>query len=211
VFDLDGTLTRHDTLMPYVGGVLARQPLRATRLLRVAPALCRFAIGRADRGQLKGALIAAVLGGMSRAQLGEWTAQFVPRLITRGLYAGARQALARHRGQGDRLVLMSASTDLYVPAIAAALGFAEVLCTGVEWDGDRLIGRLSTPNRRGPEKARCLEGLRRRHPGAAITAYGNAASDLEHLRLADHAVLVNGTWWARRLAERSGINCLSWR
>src|SRR2546421_8145211 len=45
------------------------------------------------------------------------------------------------------LALLSASPDVYVPAIAAALGFAEVLCTGVEWNGDRLVGRLTTPNR----------------------------------------------------------------
>ena len=34
-----------------------------------------------------------------------------------------------HRARGDRLLLMSASTDLYVPRIGRALGFDETICT----------------------------------------------------------------------------------
>ena len=81
------------------------------------------------------------------------------------------------------------------------------LCTGVEWQGDRLEGSLTTPNRRGAEKARCVEALRVLHPQLPIVAYANAASDLEHLALADRATLVNGSWRARRAAARAGIAC----
>jgi HAD superfamily phosphoserine phosphatase-like hydrolase len=123
----------------------------------------------------------------------------------------ALDALAAHRRAGDLLVLLSASTDLYVPAIGQALGFAEVICTGVSWDGARLVGRLTTVNRRGAEKARCLSSLREARPGMPITAYGNAASDLEHLRLADRGVLVNGSRRARRAAGSAGIECVHWR
>ncbi len=175
------------------------------------PVLACFAFGRADRGELKSALIRAAFGGESRATLEAWTASFVPRLLQRGLFADALTALTAHRRDGHRLVLLSASADLYVPAIAAALGFDEALCTGIQWDGDRLVGRLTTPNRRGAEKARCLAALRARYPGARIEAYANAASDLEHLRLADSGMLVNGTARARRTAGRDGIACLTWR
>jgi phosphatidylglycerophosphatase C len=177
----------------------------------VLPALVRFALGRADRGELKSALLQAVFGGESRATLEAWTASFVPRLLQRGLFADALTALATHRRHGHHLVLLSASADLYVPTIAAALGFDEALCTGIQWDGDRLVGRLTTTNRRGTEKTRCLAALRARYPGARIEAYANAASDLEHLRLADAGTLVNGTWRARRAAARDGIVCLTWR
>ncbi|HYL71780.1 MAG TPA: HAD-IB family phosphatase, partial [Candidatus Dormibacteraeota bacterium] len=197
LFDLDGTLTRHDTLLPYVTGFLQRRRQRA-RLARVLPALLAFAIRRIDRGGLKSALIRGTLGGTSRAQLDAWTAQFVRTLLERGMYSDALDALGAHRRAGDLLVLLSASTDLYVPAIGQALGFSEVICTGVSWHGPQLVGRLTTENRRGAEKARCLESLREAHPGMSITAYGNAASDLAHLRLADRGVLVNGSRRARR-------------
>jgi phosphatidylglycerophosphatase C len=211
LFDLDGTITRHDTLFPYVHGYLHRHPLRAPGVLRVIPALLGFAVGSLDQGALKATFIRGTLGGSSRAQLDAWTARFVPRLLAHGLYADARSAIEQHRGSGDELVLMSASVDLYVPAVARALGFSECICTAVRWDGDRLDGALASPNRRGPEKARCLEALRGRYPQMPIIAYGNAASDLEHLRLADHAVLVNGSARARRGAAAAGIRTVTWR
>jgi len=67
VFDLDGTLTRHDTLVPYLGAALRRYPRRALGLLRAPLALAEFALGR-DRGRLKSRLIRALLGGLTREQ-----------------------------------------------------------------------------------------------------------------------------------------------
>jgi len=189
---------------------LHRHPARAPRLVTVLPALLRFARHR-DRGDLKAAFITAALGGCSRAVLDSWTARFVPRLLARGVWPDALACIARHRTQGDLLVLMSASVDLYVPAIARALGFAEVICTPLRWRGDTLDGALAGPNCRGAEKGRALKELRGRHPGLEVTAYGNAVSDLGHLCVADRGVLVNGSPRTRRAAERLGLTCLTWR
>ena len=211
IFDLDGTITRHDTLAPYVlGFLLRRRPWRLPALLLVLPALCGHALGLIDRGGLKSAFIRAALGGCRRETLEAWTEIFVDHLVAHGLFPGALAAIGAHARAGDHLVLMSASPDLYVPAIARALGFHEVICTGVRWEGERLLGTLTTPNRRGEEKARCLEALRARHPGIESAAYGNAASDLAHLKLVERGVLVNGGAAARREAVRAGIGCTDW-
>jgi phosphoserine phosphatase len=69
---------------------------------------------------------------------------------------------------------------------------------------------LTTANRRGEEKLRCLEWLRSRYPQAPVTAYGNSASDLAHMVHAEHAVLVNGSAGARRQAARLGIATHEW-
>ena len=173
--------------------------------------LVRFAAGRADHGAVKSTAIGAVLGGRTRPEIEAWTDKFVPHLLADGMHADALAALEAHRRAGDLLVLLSASPDLYVPAIGRALGFAETWCTGVEWNGERLTGGFTTPNRRGAEKARVLAALRREYPGLEVVAYGNSAGDLEHLALADRATLVNGSARARRLAARSHIDCVTWR
>jgi HAD superfamily hydrolase (TIGR01490 family) len=216
VFDLDGTVTRRDTLWAYALGFLMQQPWptltwRIVGLLRVVPPLVAYILRVADEGQVKAAFIKATLGGNTRSDIDAWTARFVPQLLERGLFAAALQQIAVHRRQSDYLVLMSASTDLYVPAVGRALGFAEIICTGVRWDGDRLNGELTTANRRGEEKVRCFTALREQHPGLAAAAYGNTSSDLPHLRLAEQGVLVNGTSSARLAAARDGITCVEWR
>jgi phosphatidylglycerophosphatase C len=211
IFDLDGTISRHDTLAPYaLGFVIRRTPWRLLLLLLVLPVLLAYAVGLIDRGGLKAAFILLTLGGRRRKTLERWTATFVKRLLAHGVFPQAVAAIQAHARVGDHLVLLSASTDLYVPAIAHALGFQEVICTGLRWNGERLRGTLATPNRRGEEKARCVTALRARHPGIEAVAYGNAASDLQHLKLVERGVLINGSAFAQREAVRAGIMCTAW-
>ncbi len=211
LFDLDGTLTWRDTLMPFLAGYVLRHPARLMRLWRLAPALIEYAARGRDRGRLKSRVIRAAMGGDRRAEIDAWAESFVRTLGPRRVFrAAALAALEAHRAKGDHLVLLSASPDLYVPLIGRLLGFERTLCTGLLWQGDRLDAALTTPNRRGEEKLRCLEWLRPQYPGALIIAYGNSGSDVAHLRRADRALLVNGNAAARRAAARAGIPVADW-
>lgn len=210
IFDLDGTVSRRDTFLPFVLSCVRAQPKRLCGLLRVPPALLRY-VWRRDRGELKCSVIRSVLGGLTRAEMAGLGERFVARLVPRGLFPAALDAIDGHRRAGDRLVLLSASPDLYVPLIARRLGFDEAICTGVLWQMERLHGSLTTPNRRGEEKARCLQMLRAAHPGCEIHAYGNSTGDLPHLLLADVATLVNPHGGLRKLGTRHGVRCVEWR
>jgi phosphatidylglycerophosphatase C len=206
VFDLDGTITYRDTLLPYVSGYLARAHRSRARLLGVLPTLAAFVLGVADHGAVKSAFIRSTLGGAARADLLAWSDEFVPGVIGAGSYPAALALVRSHREAGDRLVLMSASTDLYVPQIGQALGFAEVICTGVAFDeSGKLDGALTTANRRGEEKARCFRALQQQYPQLQSVAYGNAGSDLAHLKLADEPRLVNASPRTLREAAALGI------
>ena len=211
MFDLDGTITRRDTLFPYVMGFPISPARKAFGLLVLVGTLVLFLLRLRDHGDVKAAFIHLTLGGQPRDRVKAWTARFVPALLKDGVYADALRAISRHKQEGARLVLMSASTDLYVPAIAATLGFDEVICTGVRWNGDRLDGQLTTPNRRGEEKARCFKALLSAHPGLTTAAYGNAGSDLHHMQLADRPLLVNAPLSAQREAARLDIPYARWK
>jgi phosphatidylglycerophosphatase C len=210
LFDLDGTLTWRDTLLPFLAGYLIRHPQHLWALWRLLPMLAAY-VAQRDRGALKSRAIRMVMGGASRASVDAWAEVFVDSLQSRHmLRPAALAALGAHRASGDHLVLMSASPDLYVPRIGRLLGFERTLCTEVLWRGDRLDGHLKTPNRYGEEKLRCLAWLRTQYPAVRIVAYGNSASDLIHMREADGAILVNGNAAARRHAAGSGIATAEW-
>lgn len=207
VFDLDGTITRFDTLGLFLLGCLARRPWRLTRLPLMLPAAARYLV-KPDRGALKGSVIRAAVGGLPRPWLTERAASFVKWLLRNGLYAEAVTAIELHRSRGDYLVLMSASADLYVPQIAQALGFEAVQCSNVRWrDDGRLDGRLEGTNCRGLEKQRRLEALIERERPARVYAYGNSAADVPHLLLAQEGYLVNGP---RRLAIPPVLHRVNW-
>lgn len=210
VFDLDGTITRHDTLLPYLLGYARRHPLGLWRLWRLPFSLARFLLGLSDRGQLKSTLVRQVMRGATELDVAAWSDEFCRKRLPALLQPAALQAIERHRRAGDRLVLLSASVDLYVPVIGRTLGFDETICTGVSWEHGRLAGRLTTENRRGEEKKRVIESLRRRLPGATITAYGNARSDFAHLQSVDEARVVNGSRATRRAAVQRGLPLGDW-
>ena len=211
VFDLDGTITRGDTLVSYVIGLLRKRPWQLASLVCAAPAALDYWRGRLDRGSLKARFLQVTLGRYTRTELQAWTARFVPRLLARGVRSDAVRAIEAHRREGDVLVLLSASPDLYVPQIAARLGFDQAICTGLSWTDDHLDGALTTPNRRDAEKTRCILELAARHPGLRTVAYANDVADLDHLRRVDQPLLVCGSRRARRAAARAGIPATCWR
>lgn len=210
LFDLDGTLTWRDTLLPFLLGFLKRHPQRVLRLWPMPFALYSYWKDR-DRGALKSRAIRMVLGGATRPVLEAWAESFVGALKPGQKFRPLALAiLETHRAAGDHPVLLSASPDLYVDHIGRMLGFERTLCTELVWSGDRLDGHLKTQNRRGEEKLRCLDWLREQYRGMPIIAYGNSASDLDHMRHADRALLVNGNSAARRLAAKWGIAVSNW-
>jgi len=209
LFDLDGTITRHDTLFPLVLRWLARRPWQLARLLLVVPAALRFLFDR-DRAALKQSLLRATMRGTPRAALAEFARGFVRDTIATGSFHDALSTVRRHRDAGHHLVLMSASVDFYVPEFARQLEFDQVISTEVRWKDDRLDGTLTSPNRRGEEKAQCLRALLAVRPDADTYAYGNSASDLPHLKLVRHGMLVNGSLAARREAAELGVSCVDW-
>jgi phosphatidylglycerophosphatase C len=211
VFDLDGTLTWRDTLVLFLLSFLRRHPWRVFGLWRLPFALLSFVARGRDRGALKSLVIRMLMGGAARTEVDACADAFVDTLRPlRRLRPAALAVVEAHRAAGDHLVLLSASPDLYVPRIGRYLGFERTLCTELAWRAERLDGGLRTANRRGAEKLRCLTWLRTQYPGLPIVAYGNSAADLDHLRQADRALLVNGNAAARALAKRWGIPTADW-
>lgn len=211
MFDLDGTITRHDSLAPLLWGYAWRHPWRLLHLLGALPALLRYLFVTRDRGDLKGAMIHALLGGLGRPEVTAWSNRFIASLLRNGLFAEALERIRFHQQAGHHLVLLSASADFYVPLIGARLNFDATRCTPVLWRADgRLDGRLAGPNYRGDQKALILQQLKEQSGATEVFAYGNSAADLPHLRLASSGWYVNGR--AELLgADCTNIKIVNWR
>ena len=175
----------------------------------MVPGVSRYCFDR-DRGALKQSLLRATLRGTARGELTEAARAFVRDTIEHRCFRDALTAIRRHHDAGHYLVLMSASVDFYVPEFGRQLGFDQVISTGVDWNGERFDGTLTTPNRRGEEKANCLRALVDERRDEETFAYGNSDSDLPHLKIARHGLLVNGTLAARRAAAALGVPTAEW-
>jgi len=204
IFDLDGTLTRRDTLIPYLTGFVVRHPWRIVRMLHLPVVLATFFLGFINNARLKEYFLTAALGGASQVQIEQWSSTFVEKLLARGIREKGLMVLKQHIASGEHTVLLSASPDFYVNELGANLGFDHIVCTRAEWHKNRLTGRLASPNHSGHEKVRQLGLLRSRFPDTYISAYADNDSDLELLCAVDKGVLVNAS--RRTLAKAMSLD-----
>ena len=188
-FDLDGTLTRRDTLLPFllqVAGVTST----ARALVLEAPTLILTALGRRSRHEAKERLLVRLLHGRDVVQLEPAAELFAAHAERHLLREWARDRIAWHRTQGHEVIIVTASPELYVSALGRRLGVDAVLGTRLAVDADgRLTGRLLGANCRGPEKVVRLQdwlGVRR----TLLIAYGDSPGDRELLAVADIAINV---------------------
>lgn len=185
-FDFDGTLSRKDSLGPFLELVCGRGQLYRSLATR-APVLAGIAVGIGDRDAEKERLVGRLLSGRSATEVRDAGAAYA-RSLTEGdaLRPDMLDRVAWHRAEGHEIVIVSASLDVYLEPLAPLLGVDEVFCTrlGIGPD-DRLNGLLEGGNVRGPEKVRrvrtWLGG-----DAAELWAYGDSAGDRELLADADH-------------------------
>lgn len=190
-FDVDGTLTRRDCVVPFLLRCRGAAGL-AAGLLRHPLALVGGAVRR-DRDSLKELGTRAVLAGREVGEIAELGRVFAADVVAKGLRHDTVQRLRWHQAAGDVVVLVSASLEPYLQPFAVELGIDAVLCTrlAIGTDG-RYTGFLKGANCRAAEKVVRLrqwlaeQGL----DGRTVWAYGDSAGDDQLLAFADHGVRV---------------------
>lgn len=194
-FDLDGTLTDRDCLIPFVTSLVGRRTLVSALAKQISrrPAIVR------DRDQLK-AVIALTLCDIENVVATAQAEMFVTDRVMGWLRPDTVSKLIEHQSAGHHVVLVSASFEIYVSHVAERLG-VDHLATRLEVNDGRLTGRLIGANCRGDEKVnRLTEYVRSRFDvdldDIELYAYGDSNGDGPLLDLADQACLVKrvGRW-----------------
>ncbi|MBF0176181.1 MAG: HAD-IB family hydrolase [Magnetococcales bacterium] len=218
VFDLDKTITACDTYRIFLRHVLWRRPARWGRLPWLLGAVLLFKSGHRDNGWLKGQFLRHVAGGVPRSAMQHWIEATVEELVRDWLKPGAVQELARHRHAGCRVILATASLDLYVVPLAHRLGIDEVVCTRTDWpardDSDNpamFRGVLTSPNCYGAEKLVVLEQyLGKKLATCQAHVYSDHQADLSILSVAGRPFAVDPTRTLQKIARSKGWSVVSW-
>ena len=198
-FDFDGTLTRRDTLLPYLVQALG-WPHFLWALLQSAPWLAAYALRLLPNHVAKQRLLSACFKGRDLHEVELWTARWCAKSLQPSLRDWSMAKLAQHRQARHHCVLVSASPDIYLKRVALKLGFDGLICTELEVKDHKLTGAMRTPNCYGEQKAiRLREHLAREFGEAAshglvIHAYGDSAGDYALLNMANQAWYRSKPW-----------------
>ena len=217
IYDMDRTVTRHATYTRFLLHCAhRRQRWRLLFLPLVLLSMLAYVLRLIDRGRLKEINHMLLLGRwIHPSELRPLVDTFADRTITHNIRPGARQAIARDKAEGRRVIMATASYRLYAAAIAERLGFDDVIATGsVIGLDEKVHARILDENCYGPAKKRMIDrwveksGLADAH--GHVRFYSDHASDAPVFEWADEAVAVNPHAALSRLAAERGWKVEDW-
>jgi phosphatidylglycerophosphatase C len=212
VFDLDHTVSRYDTFKPFLLRLVKAHPTRLRYLPQLVMTWTRHQLGLIDNATMKNVFLQRLAGGLQAEELEAIAARHVNHLLKHGLYAEALDEIAQQREPGSRLLMATASPDIYAVALGQALGFDEVIASQLDWNQDSTCkGRLKGDNCYGEAKAlRVLHWLEE-HPGFTLThVYSDHISDLPLFALAQQGVAVNAGPQLRSVTTGLALRHVRW-
>jgi HAD superfamily hydrolase (TIGR01490 family) len=188
-FDFDGTITRRDTLYPFLRALVGRRRL-VTAALADLPRLGAAAVGRGDRDEAKARLFERLLAGREASEVRQLGLEHARRVVAVGIRPEMRRRIAWHCERGHEVAIVSASLDVYLDEIGRELGVDHVICTTLEVRDGLLTGVMVGGNCRGDNKVHRLRAAFADLDDRELWAYGDSAGDDAMLAIADHPTRV---------------------
>ncbi|MFM7505337.1 MAG: HAD family hydrolase [Rubrivivax sp.] len=209
LFDLDGTLLPRDSDHAF-GEFLVQRGWASDDVFRRANDrfYADYLEGRLDMAAYVDFATAA-WRGLPEDEQQRVRADFVDEVIRPLLHPAALELVRRHRDDGERLAMVTATNEFVTRPIAALFGIDVLIATELERDAaGRVTGRIAgTPSFREGKIARVqawLTGLGSSLAAAPrCTFYSDSTNDLPLLEAVSHPVATNpGAGLARIAAER---------
>lgn len=218
LYDMDRTVTVRGTYTPFLFHmVFARAPWRLALLPLLPFGFVAYGLRLISRGQLKTFNQRMLLGSSPKlSQLQPEVERFADKVLRSNRHLKAIDQIEADRAAGRKLVLVTASYELYAEAIARRLGFDHLIGTQLQVDreghvlpviigencyDDAKIGRI--------EQLFAKQGWQR--ADAHVRAYSDHVSDKAMLEWADEAIATTPTPKLRRLATKRGWEIVDWR
>ena len=183
-FDFDGTITTKDTFMPFLERAFGKTQVRLAMLSLIWEAI-KVGLRLSTRDKFKELIVGKLFLNETTERLRIIGHEHAKAIAT-WYRPGALERIRWHREQGHRLVMVSASLDLYLEPAAKALGFDDLLCTRLSTNHLVFDGRLNGANCRRAEKVRLLESLLGPLRDYEVYAYGDSAGDTVMLYALHH-------------------------
>ncbi|MBL4826689.1 MAG: HAD family hydrolase [Spongiibacteraceae bacterium] len=148
-----------------------------------------------------------------KAQLDQWHRQFMDEVITPLRLPKADALLAKHRAQGDFLLIITATNEFVTEPIAHALGVDHLIATIPQFKNGAYTGKVEgTPTFQGGKVERLKQWLKTSgHTLDNSYFYSDSINDLPLLRVVEHPIAVDPDQRLTEHAKQQGWPIISLR
>ncbi|ENH3410715.1 HAD family hydrolase [Escherichia coli] len=210
VFDFDGTLTRHDSFIPFLRFAFGNRCF-TRRLVKLAMPSLRCLGRKLTRDELKETLISTFLTGIEETWVQEKAELYCDFYWERLMRASGLLAVASEVSSGVEVTLCSASPRLVLSPFAERLGI-KLIGTELESVNGILTGRITGHNCRCIQKINRLESIYGSLDQYHLRAWGDTRGDYELLAAAKDAHWRHfHSRWDRKKAAISRLKATSFK
>lgn len=193
-FDFDDTLAKGDSILPYLLYCIRRGMAPKTQLFRAAAGYIRWRLNPACASSAKQATL-SFIRGKTQSEMDDLARDFFRQSQSQRFFHDGFKELCRLRGEGYRIVVVSASPEVYMRVLPEFLPVDDVLFTTCSLDQNGCYTGDVGVNCKGNEKVLRIESYLKER-GLSIDrahsrGYGDSPSDAPMLLLTDAPMLVN--------------------
>ena len=187
LFDFDGTLYPKDSFTGFMFYTLSKRHI-VKKGLKILPWIQAYYLKLYPAHAMRPRLFQSMFKDISANFLQNLAQEYAQQLI-QNLDQELLQQLRLHLQNGDRVVLVSASIDLYLVPICEFLNI-ELICTATEIKNGLLTGHYSSQDCSCEQKKLRILQKYNLADYEFVYAYGNSEEDLDMLSLADFAYMM---------------------
>jgi len=181
-FDLDGTITRGDTLFAFIRFCHGKGRI-ITGLAALTPVMVLYRLGLIPTGRAKERVLSYFFRGIPDAHFRTMGSRFSRDVLPGMVRERALEEIRMHQSNGARVVVVTASLDAWCEAWCRNLGL-DLIATEYETSRGMVTGKIVGKNCKGPEKVRRINERFNLEKAVSIYAYGDRKSDRDMLNLA---------------------------
>jgi len=181
LFDFDGTITHQDTFTPFIFYAASKNRVRLGKLV-LLPLLIKYKLGWSLGGDIREKVFRFALKGVATEIAKSKAFEFAEVTIPQYIRSEALDRIDWHQQRGDRVVIVSASLNLYLQPWCRELG-VDLICTEVESANGILTGNYLGGDCSSLEKAIRVKQRYQLEDYDNIYAYGDTPEDNELLAM----------------------------
>ena len=211
-FDLDKTIIKKDSIVPFMIFYLKKNPKSIIYYIRLIPYFILFILKIIDNNKIKYE-IASIFRNIT-VEFGESIGkEFADSIIPNLYYKDALDEIKKLKSKGYTLIMVTASFELYAKFIAENLGFDKCMGTELWTFRGKFTGYMYGKNCYGIAKRYRLftERIFSNHKHKNI-AYSDSISDLPLLNFAETKICINpNNKFKKHALNNEGFLIVEWR
>jgi phosphatidylglycerophosphatase C len=184
LFDFNKTITKKNSSLDFFNYISNLHKFLKVKKILFLPVTISYAIGFISKNQLSELFLTFCFKGWKKSYIDEIAKRYADTLLTKIIRPIALNQIKKHKLNGDRVVVVSASFDFLIEKWCLKNGL-EFICSSIQTKNGSITGKFEGKCCDGIEKVKRIQKKYNIENYDTIFAYGDSRGDKDMLKIAD--------------------------